>query len=321
MSEKMILGRALAEGRPLWNYIGTFVNNDDLTGLKPAEVIAPLIAATLAHEARPWIVDGFDEGQTDARARREIAALLGWHATHPDLFANQPWTPVGVVFSLGSRNILHRALIPPHLAALLQAGVPVAGLRDDNISFKELRPFRVVTVETAACLDEPVARAVARWVRDGGVVIAAGDVGCYDELGRKRSGSALWQALGLDAAPARETVVGRGKVLAPEPGAFAQEAVNHTRADAFRFTDGSGIEVTPYRGTKSLVLQLVRHEPSAQPATLHLPDSFQWAKLTAQWLTPGADDAQILPLSPGMDGCALTLTNVPVYSVVKIALR
>ena len=257
MSEKMVLGRALAEGRPLWNYIGTFVNNDDYTGLKPAGVIAPLIAATLAHDARPWIVDGYDEGQTDAQARRDMAALLGWHAAHPGLFANPPWTPVGVVFSLGSRNILHRALIPPHLAALLQAGVPVAGLRDDSITGKKLRPFRVVTVETAACLDDPAARALARWVRGGGVLIAAGDVGCYDELGRKRSGSVLWQALGLDAAPGRETAVGRGKVLAPEPAAFAQEAVNHTRTDAFRFTVGSGIEVTPYRGMKSLVLQLV----------------------------------------------------------------
>ena len=99
-----------------------------------------------------------------------------------EFFANPPWTPVGVVFSLGSRNILHRALIPPHLTALLKAGVPVAGLRDDNITLKKLRPFRVITIETAACLDESAARALAKWVRDGGVLIAAGEVGCYDEL-------------------------------------------------------------------------------------------------------------------------------------------
>jgi hypothetical protein len=228
---------------------------------------------------------------------------------------------VGVVFSLGSRNVLHRALIPPHLTALLQAGVPVAGLRDDSISSKKLRPFHVVTVETAACLVEPAARALAKWVRGGGVLIAAGDAGCYDELGRKRSNSALWQALGLDAAPGRETAVGRGKVLAPEPGAFAQESVKHTTADAFRFTAGSGIEVVPYRGTRSLVLQIVRHGADAPLVTLQLPTSFQPAKMTAQWLTPGSDDAQTVPLSPGAGGCALTLSNAPVYSAVKISLR
>jgi hypothetical protein len=321
MSEKMVLGGALAEGRPLWNYIGTFVNNEDYTGLKPAGVIAPLIAATLAHDARPWIVDGFDEGQTNAGARREMAALLGWHAAHPELFDNPPWAPVGVVFSLDSRNVFHLPLIPPHLNALLKAGVPVAGLRDDSISFKKLQPFRVVTVETAACLDESAARALARWVRGGGVLLAAGDVGWHDELGRKRSTSVLWKALGLDAPPKHEAKVGRGKVLAPIPVAFASAALYYTRAEAFRLADGSGIEVTPYRGTNSLLLQLVRHETAAQPVTLYLPDSFQPAKMTAQWLTPESDDAQILPLSLGTNGCALTLTNTPVYSVVKISLR
>ncbi len=72
---------------------------------------------------------------------------------------------------------------------------------------------------------------------------------------------------------------------------------------------------------KSLVLQLVRHEPAAQAVALHLPDAFHPAKETAQWLTPGSNDAQILPLSPGADGCMLLLTNVPVYSVIKISLR
>ena len=321
MSEKLVLGHAMAEGRPLWNYIGTFVNGEDYTGLKPAGIIAPLIAATLAHDARPWIVDGFDEGQTDAEARREMAALLGWHAAHPELFANQPWAPVGVVFSLGSRNVVHRALIPPHLTALLHAGVPVAGLRDDTISSETLRPFRVVTIETAACLDETASRALAKWVRSGGVLIAAADVGCYDELGQNRAGSALWQALGLDAPPGHETEVGHGKVLAPETGAFAQKAITYTTEDAFRFTGGSGIEVVPYRGTKWLVLQLVRHEAAAPTVTVHLPASFQPAKMTAQWLTPGSDDTQTLRLSPDADGYSLTLTNAPVYSVVKISLR
>ena len=321
MSEKMALGAALAEGRPLWNYIGTFVNNEDYTGLKPAEVIGPLIAATLAHNARPWIVDGFDEGQTNPRARLEMAALLGWHAAHPELFTHPPWTPVGVVFSLGSRNVLHRPLIPPHLDGLLKAGVPVAGLRDDRLSLKTLRPFRVVTIETAASLDEPVARVLSKWVCGGGVLIAAGETGCYDELGRKRSASALWRTFGFDGVPEGEIAVGRGSVIVPDPGAFTDEAVKHTREDAFRFAFGSGIELVPYRGTKSLMLQVVRHELSPKPVALHLPPVFHPAKMTAQWLTPGADDAAIVPLSSEADGCALTLTNVPVYSVLKISLR
>ena len=97
MSEKMVLGQALAAGRPLWNYIGTFVNPNGYTGLKPPEVVGPLIAATIAHQARPWIVDGFDEGPTDPRSRKEMSVLLAWHNTHPELFTNAPWARVGVV--------------------------------------------------------------------------------------------------------------------------------------------------------------------------------------------------------------------------------
>jgi hypothetical protein len=45
MSAKMVLGKALAAGRPLWNYIGTFAKPDDYTGLRPPEAIGPAIAA------------------------------------------------------------------------------------------------------------------------------------------------------------------------------------------------------------------------------------------------------------------------------------
>ena len=129
MSRKMALGSALAEGRPLWNYIGTFTEADTYTGIKPPEVISPLIIATIAHQARPWIVDGFDDGHTDPRARQAMSKLLAWHNTHPQFYTNTPWARAGVVLSLSSRNVLHRALIPESLGALLSAGVPAAARR------------------------------------------------------------------------------------------------------------------------------------------------------------------------------------------------
>jgi hypothetical protein len=321
MSEKMVLGHALAEGRPLWNYIGTFVNGGDYTGLLPREIIGPMISATLAHEARPWIVDGFDEGQTNVLARREMSDLLGWHAAHPELFADPPWAAVCVVVSPTSRNLLHRPLIPPHLGTLLKAGTPAAGLRDENISMERLSRFRVVTIETAGCLKEKAADALARWVRKGGVLIASSDVGDYDELGRKRTRSVLWQALGFSAAPGRETKVGRGKVLAPESSRFAEEAVKLTSAHSFRLAAGSGIEVVPYLGAKSLVLQIIRHEPPAQPVMLHLPGAFTPRGSVARLFIPGSDDPQRLPLASSAEGFSFVLTNVPPYGVVRVSLR
>jgi len=321
MSEKMALGQAMAAGRPLWNYIGTFVNAADYTGLKPPEVVTPLIAATIAHEARPWIVDGFDDGPTDPRARKEMSVLLSWHSAHPEFFTNAPWAQVGVVLSLPSRNALHRALIPFNLSALVQAGVPIIALRDEELSAKKLRPFRVLTIETAACLDETAARALAKWVRAGGILIAAPDIGSYDGLGRKRPASVLWQALGLDSPPAQEIAIGRGKVIAPQPAEFTRETLNRTQSDSFFPAPHAGVEVTPYRMAHSLLLQLIRHESSAPPLVLRLPGSFQPAEMTAQLFTPDSTDSKTLPLSAAADGITLSLAAVPAYGVIKISLH
>lgn len=320
MSKKMVLGNALAEGRPLWNYIGTFTESGNYTGLKPVAVIAPLIAATLAHNARPWIVDGFDEGQTNAEARREMAALLGWHAARPDLFDNVPWTPVGVVFSLQARNIFHSPIFPPHLDALLESGAPVAGLRDDKLTAQTLKPYQVITVETAATLDAPAAAALAKWVRRGGVLIAAADTGSFDELGRKRGESTLWRAFAMDGPPPGETTVGRGKVICPDAGAFAATAVKYASDFSFAGVKGSGIEVTPYRGRHALFLQLVRHEASTKALILGVPSAFSPAIETAQLFTPDSENGQPVALSASGGAWSAKLAGLPVYSVLRIEL-
>ncbi|MEP6663719.1 MAG: alpha-amylase family protein, partial [Verrucomicrobiota bacterium] len=243
ISEKMVLGHALAAGRPLWNYIGTFSKPDDYTGLLPAGTISPMIAATLAHAARPWIVDGFDLGPTDATARKEMSRLLGWHATHQEFFTGESWEGVATLISPNSRNVLKRALIPPHLSALQNAGTPVIGLRDEKLSAKQLRPFRFLTVETAACLNDESARVLAKWVRKGGTLIAAADTGTYDEFGRKRTDSSLWRALDLKTAPMKIISIGRGKVVAPESGEFAKTALQLTQPVSFQIAPDAGIEI------------------------------------------------------------------------------
>jgi hypothetical protein len=250
-----------------------------------------------------------------------MSALLSWHNTHPEFFTNAPFVEVGVVISLSSRNVLHRALIPQNLTALLRAGVPVAALRDDELDHKKLRGLRVVTVETAACLDEPAAKALSRWVRNGGVLIAAPDTGSYDSLGRQRPNSPLWQALGLKSPPAGETAIGRGKVIAPPPAAFAGETLRRTKSYSFLEDSNSGVEVVPYRAPHCLLLHLLRHESQAAPLVIQLPASIKSAGTTAELFTPSPNSAQMLPLSAGPDGATLQLASVPAYGVIKIQLK
>jgi hypothetical protein len=320
-SAKMVLGQALAQGRPLWNYIGTFVKPDDYTGLLPAAVIGPMISSTIAHAARPWIVDGFDLGPTDANARKEMSKLLGWHTTHEELFAQPPWAGVGTVFSLTARNVLHRPLIPPHLGVLQTRGTPVIGIRDDALTAEALRPLRVLIIETAATLSDDAAKVVAAWVRAGGTLIAARDTGTFDELGRKRTESSLWPALGLDKAPDRETAIDRGKVIAPEPAAFADAAVRLTQAVSCRTPADSAIEVVAYRNANSLLLHVVRHAAAGKPVTLHLPEGFRPAAAPAELFVPGSDEPRKLALVRNSDGDSISLATADLYCVVKIAIH
>ena len=320
MSEKMVLGHALAAGRPLWNYVGTFAKPEDYTGLQPAEVIGPMIASTLAHGARPWIVDGFDDGPTNPDARLEMSRLLSWHATHQELFAADRWSSVATIISPISRNSLKRSLIPPHVASLQSAGTPVIALRDNDATADALRAFQVVTVETAGCLSDATAAALAKWVRGGGTLIANRDVGFYDDLGRKLPASNLWHALGLDAAPEGETPNGRGVVVAPEAGDFAQAALKRTQAGSFQLAPDSGVEVVCYRAPHELLLHIVRHQPTVKSVKLRIPDSFRPAGMAAELFVPGPGKPQLLPLSQDAENVSFELNGIPAYCIIKIKL-
>lgn len=319
MSDKMVLGQAIAQGRPLLNYIGTFTNGEEYTGLRPATVIGPLIAATIAHGARPWIVDGFDLGGTDAAARQEMSRLLAWQAAHEELYQAKPWARVAAVISLTSRNVRHQPLIPPNVSALRDAGVPVAGLRDDEITLDAVRPFKVLTVETAECLSEEATEALGKWVRDGGTLIAAEDTGTYDSLGRKREAPLLsWAAV----EGAGTLNVGKGRVIVPKAKEFAAACVKESEQYGFGLPAKSGVEVVPYQNGDTVVLHIVRHPAGREPITLRLPSEVRVGSGDADWLIPGEDRPTTVKIDSKGGEASITLSRVPVYSVVKIvALR
>lgn len=310
MSDKMVLGHAMAQGRPLWNYIGTFAKGDDYTGLRPAAVIGPLIAATIAHGARPWIVDGFDLGPTNAVARQEMSRLLAWQAAHEALYQARPWAAVATVISPTSRDVRHRPLIPPHLAALRENGTPVIALRDDALTPEALRQFHVITVETADCLSESAAQALAEWVHGGGTLIAAKETGAFDSLGRRREASTLWSALKSSVMPADD-----------KPDAFAHAAVQACRADSFGLDPKSGAEVVAYRDGDSLLIHVLRHDAGSGSISLHLPAAFHPAGRVAQWLSPDSNQPTDVPLSPSPEGTDLVLNHLRLYGVAKVPLR
>lgn len=55
MSCKLAYGHALADGKPLWNYLGTW-QDDNLNRLLPPDTIYDALCTTLAYNCPPWIV-------------------------------------------------------------------------------------------------------------------------------------------------------------------------------------------------------------------------------------------------------------------------
>ena len=322
MSAKMLVGGALAGDRPLWNYVGTF-EEKDYSRLRPQEVVGPIVGASLAHRARPWIVYfGFHDEQGNYQARREMGALLSWYASHPELFDGERWAPAGVVVSPLNRNIRRRDLIPRHLAELLRGGGgAVRAFRDDRLTPAALRDTRVLTLENAACMSEATAEVLGAWVRRGGTLVAVPEAGWEDELGRRRARSILSEALALESLTRGVTTVGRGKVVIADASQLAGSAESVLGGDTFRVAGHAGVEVVPYVTPGRVLVHLVRHESGRGPASLELPASFTPGAKTALLHTPGRGRPQSLVLSRRRDRMTVELAEVPVYGVVVLDLQ
>lgn len=318
MSEKMLIGNALAAGRPLWNYIGTF-EEKDYSKLRPKEIVAPIIAAGLAHRARPWIVYfGFQDSQENYPARREMSELLSWYAKNPDLFDGSRLANVGVVVSPLNRNLHRRDLFPSHFKQLVRAKIPLTALRDDRLTAEKLNRFRVVTLENALSMSDATVYTLAEWIRGGGTLITVPDAGCNDELGRRRSKCALWDALKLTNDSKGTFTVERGKVIITDANQLARIAETISAADTFRITPESAVEVIPYQMQGRILIHLIRHEPARGSLTLRLPQTMKVTGSSAAVYAPELESPKKLTITRKGGDISVTIPDAPIYSVIVI---
>ncbi len=318
MSAKMLVGGALARGRPLWNYIGTF-DEKDYTRLRPQEVVGPIIAASLAHGARPWIVYfGFQDVQGNPLARREMSQLLSWYVARPELFTGTRWSKVGVIISPTNRNLRNLSLFPAHLDGLLRAALPVELLRDDRVSPEVLKHFRVITLESSLCMSQLTADTLAGWVRDGGTLISAPDAGQRDELCRQHQHSLLDKALGLGAVQRDRAKVGRGEIVFAEEGSLSHIVSTVARSYSFGSTPQGYVELVPYEMQGRLTIHMVRHEPVKGGLTVELPSSLRSTAKSATLDAPGLAQTQKLKVSRSGGRLSVRVPEVPIYGVIII---
>ena len=317
MSEKMVYGKAIAaRERPLWNYVATF-EDDEYDRLRPPDIAMPMLAASLAHGALPWIVYyGFQQAANEPTLQG-MASLLSWYASHLEFFRGDVWAPVGALVSPSSRNVLNQSLFPANASFLLQRAVPLAMLRDEHVSSGTLASFRVVTAENCGVMAGAAARALAAWVRAGGQLIAQPDVGAYDGTGRRRPHSLLWQSLGLHEAPQGPTKAGLGQVTVVKPDQIGPVALEHAGSLAFGLPPGQ-VEVVVYRQAQRILLHVVRHKAFQGPVEIATPTALDVTAKVARWHQPGQSDSAALPLSRDAHRLKITMPDLPPYSVIEL---
>ncbi len=214
MINKLLLGRALAKGKPLWNYLGTFDETDN-TLLVPPDAVAMNISTAYACGARPWVVSyGFAEKPEANKASLErMASVMTWHNAQKSEGAElKPYTPVLSLVSFNSRNYRSSKLVPGHLARLRRLGVTSWIIEEKTIERGVPVDCRVLILEDVPCLSDRAAAAVADFVKRGGTLVASLESVTYDELGRRRPASPLWTVLGIAGTERGRVKAGKGEV-------------------------------------------------------------------------------------------------------------
>ena len=311
MSCKMLLGQALAGGRPLWNYLGTF-DETDFTRLVAPDMAGRITSATLAHQACPWLVYyGFDTAdKRNTESQQVLAGLFGFRAAHPELFLDlTPWAPVVSLIAPRSRNYLGTPLIPSHVQPLLSAGVALGSLSAMDLETGDLSSARVLVAEHVACLSDVEADRLVQWLRKGGILVASKDLGAHDALACLRPVSAL--AGGLEMDTLQSAAVGQGQLIVCQDGPEIVRVVQNLGLGRFaaeaQLQAELLVEVRPYtRMDGALVLHVVNHgDPISGTWSLRVPAGMAEASRTAVFFRPGDSEGRNVETTESGDLAAI----------------
>jgi len=213
MAAKMTLGRALATGRPLWNYIGTF-REEDFTLLRPPARIRSICAASMGSGANPWIVFYGFTGEANRASVRVLTEYMAFWHEHAELLAGgREAARVGVVFSPETRDFTGRRMPPSWLEELLGRSFAVRGVWEPSGCAAGDIDGLDIAIAPACCMRQRSARNLAAWVRQGGTLITTPWTAWADQYGRYRDRPALARELGVNVSVPGEHVLDKGRVI------------------------------------------------------------------------------------------------------------
>lgn len=252
-------------------------------------------AANPRAEARLWMLEGMAGGiqtwwhhvgavQEDRRQFETASQLTTWAGTNRRFLTNrEPVATIGVVWSQANSDFYGRdeaetlTGVPYRgfVRALVGGRLPYIPVHADHIE-REASGLRLLILPCVGAMSDRQIAAVLKFAEDGGSILATGETGMMDELGRARANWPLAELLGVQAAapPGR---VGRSRAganhsylrLLPDsgdgdrqPGADRPPA-RHAILRGFERTN-----ILPFGGT----LVAVKPQPQSLIPVTYIPD-------------------------------------------------
>lgn len=142
--------------------------------------------------------------QDDRKALGHVSRLFHWHAAHEADYAGLK-SMARVALYHSRKTALYRGATHTHdlgeapfrgaYRALVEARVPFDFVVDENLTTEadaaSLSQYDAIVLPNTAALSDGEAAALDRWVAQGGTLLATGETGFYDAVGRRRKAPAL----------------------------------------------------------------------------------------------------------------------------------
>ena len=170
----------------------------------PPEEIRRRMLLAVTHGAAPSIA----VGQPPRLQAADYEALDDIRKRKPWLIHKSPEPWAALLMSDNTRNFYGRSaglVEKRYLAnvfgafrAALEEHLPITVINDWNLTPEDLKPYQVLILPNAACLDDRQIAAVDRYVQNGGGLVASLDASLCDEFGDPRSNFGLASAFGAD---------------------------------------------------------------------------------------------------------------------------
>ena len=173
------------------------------------------LASKPAVEARMWMIEGFAGGinpwwhhigafNEDRRMYQTAEPVMKWYAANERYLINRkPLANVGVVWSQRNTDFYGRdhaadltdAPYRGFVSALMRWRIPYVPVHIDSIA-SESKNLKVLILPNIAAMSDAQCAAIARFVADGGALIATGCTSLYDENGDPRKDYGLANLFG-----------------------------------------------------------------------------------------------------------------------------